>query len=146
MRVGLIEMREFAKDFFEGIKDETFMQESAGVADLITSCAFCPPTHLNLYLFSNVFFSLPFLQVWEDVTECALKRSSRLGRLAPCSCLLVTIPFSRVVQEIVCLTFLPPCRVVVRRTRERTLKRPKASRDCDGQGRSPLPRGPWQDG
>jgi glycerol-3-phosphate dehydrogenase (NAD+) len=45
MRVGLIEMREFAKEFFEGIKDDTFMQESAGVADLITSCTRCfsPP-------------------------------------------------------------------------------------------------------
>jgi glycerol-3-phosphate dehydrogenase (NAD+) len=38
MRNGLIEMKEFTLEFFEGAKPETFFQESAGVADLMTSC------------------------------------------------------------------------------------------------------------
>jgi glycerol-3-phosphate dehydrogenase (NAD+) len=40
MRVGLLEMVRFAHTFFPdgGIRTETFTEESAGVADLITSC------------------------------------------------------------------------------------------------------------
>lgn len=38
MRLGLLEMNLFCKEFFEGVKDETFLIESAGVADVITSC------------------------------------------------------------------------------------------------------------
>jgi glycerol-3-phosphate dehydrogenase (NAD+) len=38
MRIGLIEMKHFCQEFFENVKEETFLQESAGVADLITSC------------------------------------------------------------------------------------------------------------
>lgn len=37
IRIGLAEMRKFAKVFYEGVKDETFF-ESCGVADLITTC------------------------------------------------------------------------------------------------------------
>jgi glycerol-3-phosphate dehydrogenase (NAD+) len=37
IRLGLMEMRKFAKNFYEGVKDETFF-ESCGVADLITTC------------------------------------------------------------------------------------------------------------
>jgi len=41
MRVGLLEMIKFAKRFFpgKGVKETTFTEESAGVADLITSCS-----------------------------------------------------------------------------------------------------------
>lgn len=41
MRVGLLEMVRFGHAFFpnSGIRTETFTEESAGVADLITSCA-----------------------------------------------------------------------------------------------------------
>lgn len=38
MRIGLMEMRTFCQEFFPGTKNETFVHESAGVADLITSC------------------------------------------------------------------------------------------------------------
>jgi glycerol-3-phosphate dehydrogenase (NAD+) len=38
MRIGLIEMKNFCQEFFENVKTETFLEESAGVADLITSC------------------------------------------------------------------------------------------------------------
>ena len=38
MRIGLIEMKQFCQEFFDDVKEETFLQESAGVADLITSC------------------------------------------------------------------------------------------------------------
>ncbi len=40
MRVGLMEMVKFGKDFFgETVRTATFTEESAGVADLITSCS-----------------------------------------------------------------------------------------------------------
>lgn len=38
LRIGLQEMREFCLEFFEGSKPETFSNESAGIADLITTC------------------------------------------------------------------------------------------------------------
>lgn len=38
MRIGLIETKDFCLDFFKDVKPETFLEESAGVADLITSC------------------------------------------------------------------------------------------------------------
>jgi hypothetical protein len=38
MRIGLLEMHEFCIEFFEGVKAETFLMESSGVADVITSC------------------------------------------------------------------------------------------------------------
>ncbi|KAI8927281.1 NAD-dependent glycerol-3-phosphate dehydrogenase N-terminus-domain-containing protein [Entophlyctis helioformis] len=37
IRIGLMEMKKFAKTFYEGIRDETFF-ESCGVADVITTC------------------------------------------------------------------------------------------------------------
>lgn len=37
MRIGLIEMKNFAQEFFP-VKSETFTETSAGVADLITTC------------------------------------------------------------------------------------------------------------
>ena len=38
MRIGLMEMRDFALEFFENVKSETFTETSAGIADLITTC------------------------------------------------------------------------------------------------------------
>ncbi|KAL8278951.1 hypothetical protein RQP46_008620 [Phenoliferia psychrophenolica] len=38
MRIGLLEMRKFSMEFFPDVQSETFVGESAGVADLITSC------------------------------------------------------------------------------------------------------------
>jgi glycerol-3-phosphate dehydrogenase (NAD+) len=40
MRIGLMEMKKFAEEFFKGVKPETFTETSAGVADLITTCEF----------------------------------------------------------------------------------------------------------
>ncbi|EKC99790.1 hypothetical protein A1Q2_05869 [Trichosporon asahii var. asahii CBS 8904] len=38
MRIGLVETTHFCMEFFDDVKPETFLKESAGVADLITSC------------------------------------------------------------------------------------------------------------
>lgn len=38
MRIGLMEMKKFSEEFFEGVKAETFTETSAGIADLITTC------------------------------------------------------------------------------------------------------------
>ncbi|GAA5837843.1 hypothetical protein JCM3766R1_001492 [Sporobolomyces carnicolor] len=38
MRIGMLEMKNFALEFFPGTEADTFVQESAGIADLITSC------------------------------------------------------------------------------------------------------------
>ncbi|WVR07201.1 glycerol-3-phosphate dehydrogenase (NAD(+)) [Kwoniella sp. DSM 27419] len=38
MRIGLLEMKHFCQEFFKDVKEESFLQESAGVADVITSC------------------------------------------------------------------------------------------------------------
>ena len=38
MRIGLLEMKNFCEEFFDDVLPETFLEESAGVADLITSC------------------------------------------------------------------------------------------------------------
>ncbi len=38
MRIGLMEMKRFSEEFFDGVKPETFTETSAGVADLITTC------------------------------------------------------------------------------------------------------------
>ena len=38
MRIGLMEMKKFCLEFFPSSKEQTFLEESAGVADLITTC------------------------------------------------------------------------------------------------------------
>ena len=38
MRNGLVEMKNFGLEFFKDVKAATFLEESAGVADLMTSC------------------------------------------------------------------------------------------------------------
>ncbi|KAK4051221.1 glycerol-3-phosphate dehydrogenase [Microbotryomycetes sp. JL201] len=38
MRIGILEMKNFAKAYFPGVRDQTFVEESAGIADVITSC------------------------------------------------------------------------------------------------------------
>ena len=41
MRIGLLETMNFCLEFFPDVRPETFLQESAGVADLITTCESC---------------------------------------------------------------------------------------------------------
>lgn len=38
MRIGILEMKRFSQEFFDGVQAETFVEQSAGIADLITSC------------------------------------------------------------------------------------------------------------
>lgn len=38
IRLGLLDMKNFAKEFFPTVQDKTFLEESAGIADVITSC------------------------------------------------------------------------------------------------------------
>lgn len=38
IRIGLLDMRNFAQEYFPNIQSQTFLEESAGVADVITSC------------------------------------------------------------------------------------------------------------
>jgi glycerol-3-phosphate dehydrogenase (NAD+) len=38
IRLGLMEMKKFARTFYQGVKEETFF-ESCGVADVITTCS-----------------------------------------------------------------------------------------------------------
>ena len=40
IRLGLLDMKNFAQEFFPAVLDRTFLEESAGVADVITSCTF----------------------------------------------------------------------------------------------------------
>lgn len=44
MRIGLLEMKLFCEEFFEGVKEQTFLEESAGMADVVTSCTLNRPT------------------------------------------------------------------------------------------------------
>jgi glycerol-3-phosphate dehydrogenase (NAD+) len=62
MRIGLIEMKHFCQEFFEDVKEETFLQESAGVADLITSCE--PPV-------LSAYDRRAYVKVWEVGTGSA---------------------------------------------------------------------------
>jgi hypothetical protein len=48
MRNGLVEMKNFCLEFFETSKAETFFQESAGIADLMTSCMSRNPCCLSM--------------------------------------------------------------------------------------------------
>lgn len=38
IRIGLQDMKRFAKEFFPSVEENTFLAESCGVADVITSC------------------------------------------------------------------------------------------------------------
>ncbi|KAL7416226.1 NAD-dependent glycerol-3-phosphate dehydrogenase N-terminus-domain-containing protein [Mrakia frigida] len=38
MRIGLLEIKQFCFEFFPGVKSNTFLQESAGFADIVTTC------------------------------------------------------------------------------------------------------------
>lgn len=42
IRIGLLDMRNFAKEYFPNVQSQTFLEESAGVADVITSCKLLP--------------------------------------------------------------------------------------------------------
>jgi glycerol-3-phosphate dehydrogenase (NAD+) len=59
MRIGLMEMKHFSEEFFEGVKPETFTETSAGIADLITTCEFSCFTVLTFRLYSHFFSLLP---------------------------------------------------------------------------------------
>jgi len=54
LRIGLQEMTQFTLEFFEGVKMATFSNESAGIADLITTVSFCATFPLCL-VFSSFF-------------------------------------------------------------------------------------------
>lgn len=43
MRIGLLEMKNFCNEFFTDVNDKSFLEESSGVADLITTCACLVP-------------------------------------------------------------------------------------------------------
>jgi glycerol-3-phosphate dehydrogenase len=38
IRIGLVELHDFCREFFPSTKSETFLMESCGIADIITSC------------------------------------------------------------------------------------------------------------
>lgn len=82
MRIGLMEMKHFSEEFFEGVKPETFTETSAGIADLITTCE-CPCSLRRLSAFIHtLFFFLFFLvshQALVEEIENVLKRLSRRG-------------------------------------------------------------------
>lgn len=40
MRIGTVEIHDFCLEFFPGTKAETFLKESCGIADVMTSCAY----------------------------------------------------------------------------------------------------------
>jgi glycerol-3-phosphate dehydrogenase (NAD+) len=40
MRIGLLELKDFCLEFFPSTRASTFLEESCGVADIMTSCVF----------------------------------------------------------------------------------------------------------
>lgn len=78
IRIGLLEMKRFCQEFFDGVKDETFLQESAGVADVITSCTSCvmscPADAYEALMYS---FGRQELEVRRSVRQA---KQGRLGR------------------------------------------------------------------
>lgn len=43
MRIGLLELKDFCLEFFPSTRAPTFLEESCGVADIMTSCACVDP-------------------------------------------------------------------------------------------------------
>lgn len=40
MRIGLVELKDFCMEFFPTSRAQTFLEESCGVADIMTSCEY----------------------------------------------------------------------------------------------------------
>ena len=62
MRIGLMEIHDFCLEYFPGTRSATFLSESCGVADIMTSCEHYISPVVRLVTYRS-------LQAWEDGIE-----------------------------------------------------------------------------